>query len=265
MSLYTMREGMKIHVLRIQMLVFFGLLFCLSGVGVFASGSPSADNNTVKIEYGYPDQSIFVATINDQGQPDSPMTNLAEVLMSRAGLPWQATRLPAKRLFENLKNGTMNFSILVRASSLKACCLFSREPVYSTMLNVYYVGDKPPVKSAEDLNGKEIITIRGYSYAGLLKYISDPANAVDNHVASTHKAAFRMLKRDRADYLIDYASAADDILSEDPIDDIRSYPISRLDIFLILSKSYPDAQNQMNQFEDIIKTLNVDEILKGRH
>lgn len=236
------------------------LLFCTV---VFLTGHCRADDkkNSVEIEYGYPDQSIFVAVINDKGQPDTPMTLVAEALMTRAGLSWHAMPYPARRLFDNLRNGTTNFSILVRASSLLDSCIFSKHPIYTTKLNVYYKSDKPPITSRENLSGKHIITIRGYSYGGLLKFISDPDNKIINEVTSTHKAAFEMLKDNRADYLVDYASAADDILSKSPIKGIRSTPIKQLDIFLVLSKSHPGAEKLMIKLEKIAAGLDVNEIL----
>lgn len=240
------------------------LLFSAVSIAQQPAQQQSRTGSFPEIEYGYPDQSIFVATVNDKGQPDSPMTRLAAVLMERVGIPWHASPYPASRLFGNLQNGTTSFSILVRGSSLEACCLFSRQPVYSTELRVYHLGNKPPVKSKDDLVGKRIITIRGYSYAGFLKFIGDPANRIVNEVAGTHKAAFEMLAAQRADYVVDYASAAGDILAESPLEDLRSNPIDRLDIYLVLSKSYPDAEKLMGRLEEIVRTLNVPEILKGR-
>jgi len=216
------------------------------------------------IEYGYPDQSIFVAAINAKGQPESPMNHLAEALMTRAGLPWRAAAYPTPRLFRNLQDGSTQFSILVRSTSLESCCLFSRQPVYRTELNVYYLGDKPPIRSKEDLVGKNVITIRGYSYAGLLKFIADPANHIANEAAATHKAGFDMLAARRADYLIDYASAAGDILAENPVANLKSNAIDRLEIFLVLTKAYPDAARLMERLEAIAGTLNVGEILQGK-
>lgn len=240
------------------------MIFLMFASYSLAKNSSASDDKFVEIEYGYPDQSIFIATINDKGQPDTPMTHVAKAIMERAGLSWHATPYPAKRLFENLRSGATNFSILVRASSLKGFCIFSKKPVYSTNLNVYYIGDKPPVTSREDLVGKEIITLRGYSYGGLLKFISDPAHKIVNQEAGTHKAAFEMLKGKRADYLVDYASAAGDILAESPVSGIRSNPLSRLDIFLILSKHYPNAEKLMGKLETIVETMDVNQIIKGK-
>lgn len=217
-----------------------------------------------EIEYGYPDQSVFVATTNAKGQPDSPMTRVAGTLLERAGLAWRAVPYPASRLFSNLQNGSTKFSILVRGSTLDACCILSHKPIYRTTLNVYYIGDKPPVKSKDDLAGKHLITIRGYSYAGLLQYITDAANRIDHQSAGSHRAAFDMLKAGRADYVLDYASAAGDILAESPIGNLRSYPIDQLEIHLVLSKTYPDAERLMARLEDIARGLDVEAILQGR-
>jgi len=246
-------------------LVIFSILLV---VAIFLSpirNSYSKDAKPiVEIEYGYPSQSIFVATINDKGQPDTPMTLVAEEIMKRAELTWHAMPYPARRLFDNLKSGKTNFSILVRASSLKNNCIFSKKPIYSTTLNAYYIGDKKPIETKDDLAGKHIITIRGYSYGGLRKFISDPANNITYEDASTHKAAFKMLSDNRAVYLIDYASAANDILAANPIEGLKSNSLSQLDIFLVLSKSYPDADKLMTKIEKIVETMDINEILQSK-
>ena len=73
-----------------------------------------------------------------------------------------------------------------------------------------------------------------------------------------------MLKNHRADYLIDYGSAADDILAERPLAGLKSESLKQLDIFLVLSKSHPDAEKLMTRLEEIAGTLDVNAILKKR-
>ncbi|MCG8637724.1 MAG: transporter substrate-binding domain-containing protein [Desulfobacterales bacterium] len=242
--------------------IWVALAFLLLG---WVSGAIAADTpDYPEIEYGYPDQSIFVASVNAMNQPDSPMLRYARVLMEKAGLSWRARQYPARRLFRNLQSGETVFSILVKASSLLDYCIFSRQPVYSTTLRVYFIGDKPPVLRREDLAGKNIITIRGYSYAGLLKYITDPVNKVEHLAAPTHKAAFQMLAHGRGDYVLDYESAAGDILAADPIEGLDSRPIGTLDIYLVLSRAYPRAGELMERLEEIAGTLDINRILKGK-
>jgi polar amino acid transport system substrate-binding protein len=257
---------MPVDVMRFRRSLIVGIvgaLLCGPAAGQALNGGSPSGGGAQVIEYGYPDQSIFVATLNADGQPDSPMTRLARTLMAQAGMQMRAKPYPASRLFKNLQDGTVNFSILVRGSSLAACCLLSEKPVYSTKLNIYHVGDKPPISYKEDLIGKEVITIRGYSYAGLLSFIQDPANRIVNHVAGDHMAAFKMLKSGRADYVVDYASAATDILKESPIAHLKFNPIDNLDIYLVLAKSYPDAEALMKRLEQIVGQLDVSDVLHG--
>lgn len=237
---------------------------CLLMAGAAAAQSSMSQGASREIEYGYPEQSIFVATTNARGEADSPMNHVAAALMERVGIPWHAAPYPAARLFTNLQNGTTSFSILVKATSLEKCCIFSRQPIYSTELNVYYLAGSPPVRSRDELAGKNIIIIRGYSYAGLLKFITDPASHIAAEVAGTHKAAFEMLEAGRADYVVDYASAAGEILAGHPIRNLRSSPIDRLDIHLVLSRSYPEAERLMSRLESIARTLDVQQLLKRR-
>lgn len=234
--------------------ILFSLLFSLT-INTYAQ------ENT-QIKYGYPDQSIFIATINGKEQPITPMLNVAKELFEKANLSWKANAYPAKRLFRNLKNGETNFTILVRASSLLDSFLFSQNPIYTTSLNVYYVGDKKPIMKKEDLIGARIVTIRGYSYGSLRKFIDDPKNNITREVANTHSSALEMLRLGRAEYLLDYASATEDIITQNPIDDLRSNKLSQLDIFLVLSKSYPNASETMKKLETIAESMDIQEIVK---
>ncbi len=71
------------------------LIFIFTGNGLTAGLSGVGERTD--IEYGYPDQSIFVASIDNEGQLTSPMISLVEALMERADLSWHATAYPAKR------------------------------------------------------------------------------------------------------------------------------------------------------------------------
>ena len=239
----------------------FRNIFTMSTL-VFILSIDSLASDKIDIQYGYPNQSIFVATINGKEQPTTPMLFVADELFKRANLTWRATAYPAKRLFNNLKTGETNFSILVRASSLIESCLFSQNPIYSTNLNIYYIGDKPPINSIEDIRGTRLATIRGYSYGKLRKFIEDPKNNIKNEVTNTHSSAFRMLELGRVDYVLDYASAAKDIISENSISNLQSKTINKLNIYLVLSKSYPNADELMGKLETIVESIDIYEIIK---
>ena len=237
-------------------------IFAISCLFLLLPVSSYASNNQTQIKYGYPDQSIFIATVNGKEQPISPMLTVAKELFKRIGIPMTATAYPAKRLFRNLKNGETNFTILVRASSLKDDFIFSKNPIYSTSLNVYYIGDKKPISKKEDLKDTRLVTIRGYSYGSLRKFLNDPKNGIKKETTNRHSSAFEMLKLSRVDYLLDYASAANDIIAENMILNLKSNKINQLDIFLVLSKSYPNANELMKQLETAMQSIDINKILR---
>lgn len=221
-----------------------------------AAGTAAAEPRTM--EYSSPDQSVWTTRKNPAGEPENPLLRLAAPLFERAGIPWRARVLPAARLFDYLRDGQTDFSMLVRNPALDGCCLLSRQPVAATELRVYRRKDRPAVTDRRDLAGKEVITIHGYSYGALLAFIRDPANGVVNHGTSSHEAAFAMLERGRADYVLDYAGPAEEVLARQPVDGLAHDVIDRLDVHLVLSRAYPDAEKVMARLEAAAAGLRVD-------
>ena len=231
-----------------------GLLVALLGLGAMTAEAAPVQ----ELEYAYPDQSIWTTRLDKNGEPDNPLLRLAEAMFGKAGIPWRSKTYPAARLFSYLQDGTSQFSMLVKSPSLEACCLSSRKPVATTELRAYRRANTPPIRSKEDLVGKEVIAIHGYSYAGLLNFLKDPANRIGNNSTVSHDSAFVMLERGRADYLLDYAGPAAEVLAAHPIKDMEYDVISRLDVHLILARSYPDATSVMSRLEEIADTLTMD-------
>jgi polar amino acid transport system substrate-binding protein len=221
----------------------------------------SAMESIDSIEYAYPNQSVWTTRRDERGEPDNPLLRLAAVLFSKAGMAWHGKGYPAARLFERLRNGSAQFSMLVNAPALKECCLVSQKPVASTELNIYRSAEKAPVRSREDLVGQSVITLLGYSYGGLLAFVDDKKNGIVNNVAETHESAFAMLERGRADYLIDYSGPASEVLAGRPARNLKFDVLDRLEVYLVLSKKRADAQKLMTRLESIAESLNKPEIL----
>jgi sporulation protein YlmC with PRC-barrel domain len=216
----------------------------------------------LEIEYASPDQSVWTTRINQAGEPDNPLLSLAAALFAKADMPWHGKSYPAVRLFKQFQEGRPQFSMLVKAPALQACCLWSKKPVTTAEISVYRLADKPPVKTLEEMRGKQVITIRGYSYGGLRDFINDEKNRISNSESPSHTAAFRMLASGRADYLIDYAGPAAEILSTEPMHNIRSAVLLRQEVYLVLAKSYPEADMVMARLESIAGSLDIPRILQ---
>lgn len=231
------------------------------------TSSPLALANDAKAPefiYGYPDVSVWTTRRDADGQLKNPLLNLADTLFEQAGISYKAKPYPAKRLFNYLKEGVIPFSMLVRASSLEACCLFSSNPVTRTELRIYRRSKSSSINAKEDLAGKRVIMIRGYSYGSLGKYLRARENQVKIVDAAGHEAAFQLLERNRGDYVIDYQGPAEEMLSDNPISDIVFDSFKRLDVYLVLSRDYPDASELMNHLEARVGELDVPSLLRPR-
>ncbi|HEX6736418.1 MAG TPA: hypothetical protein VF096_16555 [Azonexus sp.] len=238
---------------------------CLA-LALLASAGPSVHAEGAarlpEIEYVAPDQSVWTIRTDRHGQPENPLFPVAEALFARAGIPWHGRSYPAARMFKYLQDGSAQFSMLVKAPALNDCCLFSRKPIAVAEIRVFHLGGQPAVAKLDDLAGKSIITIHGYSYGGLLAFVNDGRNRVSNNLALTHSAAFKMLAQRRADYVIDYARPAAEVLAETPLTGLQSSVLSRQEVHLVLHKSYPDAPAVLARLEAIADTLDVDRIMR---
>lgn len=236
-------------------------LLCLLIVAVLAWLPARAAD---EILYVYPDQSVWTTEMDEHGLPANPLLKLARALFDEAKLPWRAQALPATRMFNQLKNEQANFSMLVKAPALQECCLVSRLPVASTELRVYWLADAPPIQKREDLAGKSLITILGYSYGDMAAFLNDEKNAIAKSAVPKHQSAFDMLAQRRGDYLLDYAGPAGEVLEDKNIPGIRFIALGRMDVYLVLSKAYPNAPKTMARLEAIAQKLDREKIIRGK-
>ena len=227
----------------------------------FVQGSAIA-NGLPEIEYATPDQSVWTTRTNAEGEPDNPLTPVAAMLFAKAGMRWHGRAYPATRMFKYLRDGTAQFSILVKSPALEECCLLSKKPLATAEIRAYHLAGIAPIKGIQDLSDKRVITIHGYSYGGLLNSPGKESDQVGNNLALTHPAAFRMLAQGRADYLIDYAGPATEVLAATPLPGLQSELLSRQEVYLVLSKRYPEAGKIMDRLENIADTLDVDKLMR---
>ena len=202
-----------------------------------------------------------MAYTNDKGVAKGTVVRIARPLFAAAGLPWSIATYPAPRLIKGLQDGSFNFSMLVSMPQLADCCLFSLAPVFIQEPRVYFLNGKAPIASKEQLSGHSLIIINGFTYAGLIRHITDPANGIVTEVAESLDAAFRMLEAGRADYLLSYEANARSVLAKRPVKGLQSHAIGQIPVYLVLSKSYPDAAATMTRFEALVRGMDIPAIM----
>lgn len=238
-----------------RLIAVLGSVLALAiGLGNTEAAVAATSAPTPALAVGFPEFPPLSFT-NVQGEPNGYLVHLSTALFARSGIEAQIRIYPAPRLFDNLANGSLDFSMVVHNHVLDACCLFSRQAVLREDLRIYHANGKPPIHDKYDLIGKKIITIQGYSYAGLIDFIKDKKNHITNEMAPTHEAAFTMLEVGRADYVLDYAGPATSGLAAHPGRNLRFEAIDHLDIHLVLSKAYPDAEQVLARLTTMVKRM----------
>jgi len=218
-------------------------LFLLSYMAV-ASICVKADDisNAQEIAVGYIEFPPVFST-NEMGKPEGLLIDLAKMVIPKAGYRWTAHSRPTKRMANNIVNGDLDLWIGLSTLPEFENTTYIGKPVVSTIeLNAYWLGDKPAILSKEDLSGKQVITLHGFSYGGWINYIQNPLNNVTECRAFTHEQAVNMLKHGRCDYLLNYSGPMRDMLKQVPIKALQKNRISALEARFVVSKKTKNAQ-----------------------
>ncbi|GAB6098015.1 transporter substrate-binding domain-containing protein [Desulfatiferula olefinivorans] len=182
--------------------------------------------------------------------PAGIFIDLANHIFPDAGLSFTAESYPVRRLAEYIGSGDLDVWMgLKTLPEFEGKAFIGKTPIAALVLRAYTRGKKPPIRVKEDLIGKSIIVMRGYSYGGWITYIEDPANQINHIKANKHEAAFNMLRANRADYLLDYKEPSDMALQSVSIPDLSFNQISALPCYIVISRSTPDGQNILDRLE----------------
>lgn len=206
-----------------------------------------------KLKLGYIEFPPF--TYTDGGnKPAGIFIDLANTIFPVAGYEYEAVSLPVRRLASYIGSGDLDVWMgLKTLPEFKDKAYIGDTVIAELVLRAYTKGKKPPILVKEDMIGKSIIVLRGYSYGGWITYIEDPKNNINHIKANKHEAAFNMLKADRADYVLDYKEPAGMALQKISIPDLEFNQISALPCYIVVSSANPNGQKIVNDLEKAYK------------
>jgi len=230
----------------------------------------SAEDDVEKeeIRFVYTDIPPLIYT-NDQGEAAGPIFELLSKVMEKTGYRWKAYHRPQGRLMHEIIKGKYNLWVGFEKSlnvvpDLKSEVLMSRNIIHAMNINVYWVGDTKPIEKMEDLRGKKLITILGYTYAGWTNFIRDPANNISECHASQFRNLVLMLKYGRCDYLINYEDPMREIIREIPISDLKYKNVAHHDLRFMFDKRIEGGQEIMENIDKAYEALKDEGLLPIR-
>lgn len=179
--------------------------------------------------------------INSDGEISGTLVNTAQQIISEAGYDIKYKIMPPKRVPIAIAEGSVDVWFGL-TSTLKDIAVISKHVVASMNLTSYTIGTKELIKTPQDLIGKKIVILRGYTYGGLISFIKDPENFIEYHEVNSQEAAINFLKLGRADYLLDYEAAIKKFTKNNQIKNLSAQLIQSLDIQIAIPKIKPNAK-----------------------
>ncbi len=187
---------------------------------------------------------------NERGEPAGHYIELTRKVVQEAGYEAEFIYLPVSRVYLYLKNGTLDlWPGLSGIPSLEGEVLESWANVYPAQLRAWYLETSEPLTHFQQLEGKTVIVISGYTYGGLLSWLKGSGH-IQVTEAPNNRAAIEMLKLKRGDYVLDYRQPVEEILTEPADSGIRSSEVRSRYAAWLYSMASPSAALLREELDD---------------
>ncbi|MES2819405.1 MAG: transporter substrate-binding domain-containing protein [Pseudomonadota bacterium] len=178
------------------------------------------------------------------GKPRGAILQLTERLLRHAGYRAAFRSQPSARLYAGLRDGSVQiWPGAPGKPELVGHTLESQTTLGQISLNLYFRRDTLLPRIPEDLAGRNVILIGGYSYwPAFNALLDDRALNIHQHRTGTHIAALEMLQRHRGDFLLDYQTPVEQARRQIGMEELPFMVLQRIPLRLILSRHSPGSE-----------------------
>lgn len=182
--------------------------------------------------------------------PSGILLDYLKIVVEKAGYSYRVIGYPPKRLFKALREGKANMSAgIKRLDAYGSDVIFSKNKITDIDVRLYSRMDTPLLDSKEELKGKRVLGIAGYSYGGFLDFLKDPANGIIFDTSNDHDLMFKKLFARRADYALDYYKPSENAMRRLNVSHVQSRSLFKVDVYFILSNKTPNVSGVMTRLE----------------
>ncbi|HCD6626318.1 TPA: bifunctional lytic transglycosylase/amino acid ABC transporter substrate-binding protein [Pseudomonas aeruginosa] len=229
-------------------------LLALLAFALLAAPQLHAQDARPSLNVGYYEFPPYIYTARD-GHAAGSGARLVRLLLERAGYRPAFRALPSARLYLGLQDGSVALWAGAAKPELAADTLQARRVLGHVSLNLYYPVHQPAPRVPQDLAGRRLILISGYSYwKPVTDFIQDPNLHLRLYRTGTHHAALRMLELGRGDYLLDYQAPVEAASRQA----LASLELYRLPLRMIVSRHIPGAEALRDRLDQAYDQLRSD-------
>ena len=219
---------------------------CLALAAAFycsASFSAPANDPRPLVQVGYYEFPPYSYT-DSRGRPTGAILQLSKRLLEHAGYRAELRSYPSARLYNGLQDGSVQIWPGAPGKvELREHTLETHTQLGEIVLNLYFRRDTLMPRLPDDLKGRGVIMISGYTYwQPVNEMLNDPRLAVEQHRTGTHTAALEMLQRRRGDFLLDYQSPVEQARKRLGLSELPYVELQRIPLKLIVSSHAPGAE-----------------------
>ena len=114
-------------------------------------------------------------------------------------------------------------------------------------LYAYHLETTPAIEAMEQIRGKRLILVRGYTYLNKLDRIRQSSE--DVVVAPNHRSALRLLALGRGDYLLDFGRPLEEAAKTVKVEGLQRSLLDEWPLALVVSRSLEDAEEVMERLD----------------
>ncbi|WP_252271272.1 substrate-binding periplasmic protein [Pseudomonas subflava] len=221
------------------------------------SGFCRADLPLVTV--GYYDFPPSIYTTPD-GRTEGPLRDLLTRMLQRGGYTAEFRSMPIARLYNELREGRVDlWAGAPNKQELRGHVLESDRPLAEVRLNLYHRPDTPAPRVPEDLAGKVMIMLSGYSYwPHTRELLLDPDREIIQLRTHHRASALELLRRQRGDYLLDYQLPIEQLLEEAGRPPLPYVTVESLPIRLIVSRKSANAPLLLQRLDEVFDRMQAD-------
>lgn len=192
-----------------------------------------------------------------QGTARGEVAELTRRVARQAGFGVRFRSLPGARLYAALENGSIDLWPGAHGKpELAPHTLVGRHTLSQINLNLYHRAGTPAPRIPQDLVGKSLILIGGYSYwPSVNALLEDPALNLRLLRTSNHLSALEMLRRKRGDYLLDYQIPVEQARQRLQMEALPYQRLTQMPIRFIVSRHARDAEAVVTALDEAYEAL----------
>lgn len=207
------------------------------------------------VRLGYVEFPPFTYT-DSEGSPQGSLIEMLGKIAADAGILLTMTGAPAGRLFPAIAAGSLHlFMGVTTPVEFQGTTLIGDSVVARIEMDAYAMDAAPVVRRPEDLAGRPVIVVKGYSYNGWRPALEDPGNRVALLEVDSAEQGLAALRSRKAPVFLEYTLPMRLALAGRTLPNLKSTMISVVDAHFVLSKRTPDAAATLARLEASFRRL----------